>query len=817
MLELLYTTLVLFGFLLPGFFIFKEFKPRKIFLHFFLFILSIILLSNNFYKKHTLYKEARFQYIQKTDFNPIRSLFKDYYENGTFKDFSFDTLGNSEFSLIKTEKYTIKCLEDYYINKNESCPITDIKLGNKNDKIYKDYIQINENEYIFYTNENQLGKLYKSFSYYDFKKNKEDSFSIDEIKRKENNKLSNPIFDFKSYIKFCDVLCFLLIFLSLWCTIFETLEDYDIFKIYSFLLRIILIILQFIRFDKFIEMKKFFFDNKDIYDTNDKNYFPNEIFNIDGFPLAVLINIFIYNFLFFLIPDKISCCESPECCECDFSGFSVRKYKINREKPLFFGLLFFLPLYIAYFTLAVLDILNDNKIKDSYNKLIYNWNMSPISSISITNEYDDSNYRIRWKNDYFKFEKLNKFNYINIYSNKNGKICGKDNYGNNLYFPENEKCPINNIFVSEKNENLKGYTKLELHNGEFLYYTNEYIEGKIVIYFMINSDTNIPLNPEYEDYFPNIPFYEEIDSNYNEGENMHLYSLNYLGINTTSISGDKITKFKHNINLYKSIAKGKLALFCLQNIFIALLILFYILFEYRESNNGCLGLILMICLVCYIAIFFLYITFVIICLTIHVKDITNFMNRINLDFERERNDFKWNLIILIFKIQFIVAFIMIIIFDCKEPFPRSYNDDNSTKNKLKELDQTISDKNEEISKLKKENETLKTEIKEKDIRINTLNLNNNSEIKKPKLIPQEEMTCVYFQSQDQRINYPITCLNSNVFAEIEEKLYLEYPDYRKTNNYFLFEGNQILRFKTIKENNIVNGKPVTLVVPSNDD
>ena len=75
------------------------------------------------------------------------------------------------------------------------------------------------------------------------------------------------------------------------------------------------------------------------------------------------------------------------------------------------------------------------------------------------------------------------------------------------------------------------------------------------------------------------------------------------------------------------------------------------------------------------------------------------------------------------------------------------------------------------------------------------------------------MTCVYFQSQDQRINYPITCLNSNVFAEIEEKLYLKFPNYIETNNIFLFEETKMLRFKTIKDNKIVNGRPVTLVTP----
>ena len=51
-------------------------------------------------------------------------------------------------------------------------------------------------------------------------------------------------------------------------------------------------------------------------------------------------------------------------------------------------------------------------------------------------------------------------------------------------------------------------------------------------------------------------------------------------------------------------------------------------------------------------------------------------------------------------------------------------------------------------------------------------------------------------------------------AEIEEKLYKQYPQYRETNNNFLANGTQVLRFKTIAENNIGNGLPVTLIVPS---
>ena len=57
------------------------------------------------------------------------------------------------------------------------------------------------------------------------------------------------------------------------------------------------------------------------------------------------------------------------------------------------------------------------------------------------------------------------------------------------------------------------------------------------------------------------------------------------------------------------------------------------------------------------------------------------------------------------------------------------------------------------------------------------------------------------------------CLSSNTFAEVEEKLYKKFPVYRNTNNNFIANGNVVLRFKTVGENNIGNGLPVTLIVP----
>ena len=82
-----------------------------------------------------------------------------------------------------------------------------------------------------------------------------------------------------------------------------------------------------------------------------------------------------------------------------------------------------------------------------------------------------------WENNYFKVERLNDYNYYNIYNNKNGKKCGKDSYGNYLYFPENIDCPINKIVITNNyiSSDIYNYKQLPLGN-KYLYYTNENIE-----------------------------------------------------------------------------------------------------------------------------------------------------------------------------------------------------------------------------------------------------------------------------------------------------------------------------------------------------
>ena len=72
---------------------------------------------------------------------------------------------------------------------------------------------------------------------------------------------------------------------------------------------------------------------------------------------------------------------------------------------------------------------------------------------------------------------------------------------------------------------------------------------------------------------------------------------------------------------------------------------------------------------------------------------------------------------------------------------------------------------------------------------------------------------VNFISMDQKILFAISCIDTNTFAEVEEKLYKQFPEYRETNNSFIANGEPVLRFKTISQNKIGNRLPVTMIIP----
>ena len=145
------------------------------------------------------------------------------------------------------------------------------------------------------------------------------------------------------------------------------------------------------------------------------------------------------------------------------------------------------------------------------------------------------------------------------------------------------------------------------------------------------------------------------------------------------------------------------------------------------------------------------------------------------------------------------------------------NELNKYKEENLKLKQQINNLQQEINKLNKDlvnaNQSI-INIQQQQINyINEIsNLRNQLNNKnKDGYVNFNNIMVVHFISGDGKINQGIKCLPTDTFAQVEEKLYQIYDEYRDNyNNTFLARGNVIKRFKTMNENNIKNGDKIQL-------
>ena len=97
------------------------------------------------------------------------------------------------------------------------------------------------------------------------------------------------------------------------------------------------------------------------------------------------------------------------------------------------------------------------------------------------------------------------------------------------------------------------------------------------------------------------------------------------------------------------------------------------------------------------------------------------------------------------------------------------------------------------------------EIKDKNEEINNLKSRFPFELGE-----NEELMSVIFISTDSSIHHSIICKNTDLFTKIEEQLYQNYPKYRYLENYFVANGNKIIKYISMKENNIKNSDVIEL-------
>ena len=131
-------------------------------------------------------------------------------------------------------------------------------------------------------------------------------------------------------------------------------------------------------------------------------------------------------------------------------------------------------------------------------------------------------------------------------------------------------------------------------------------------------------------------------------------------------------------------------------------------------------------------------------------------------------------------------------------------------NKIIENLQKNQNENSNIKLLQDENKNLKNQLNLKENEINELKLKLKNANKKINLVNLDDVMVINFVSNNPPINQGIKCLETDTFAEVEEKLYKMYDELRNTNNMFNANGGTILRFKNLKENNIKDGDKVLL-------
>ena len=149
--------------------------------------------------------------------------------------------------------------------------------------------------------------------------------------------------------------------------------------------------------------------------------------------------------------------------------------------------------------------------------------------------------------------------------------------------------------------------------------------------------------------------------------------------------------------------------------------------------------------------------------------------------------------------------------DLENSLKKTIDENNNLNQRIKKLEELLTAKEKDINKL---NDKLSNQNKLNEI------INKNKllieELKSKigrypfELLPGEKIISIIFNSTQQDINYSIICKNTDIFSNIEVKLYQEYPKYKENQKVFMVNGNMVNRDKNLEENKIKNSDVILL-------
>ena len=128
--------------------------------------------------------------------------------------------------------------------------------------------------------------------------------------------------------------------------------------------------------------------------------------------------------------------------------------------------------------------------------------------------------------------------------------------------------------------------------------------------------------------------------------------------------------------------------------------------------------------------------------------------------------------------------------------------------------------NNQIKKLSLDNTNLKEEIKKVNIQNKSDEIIRlykkieglNEQIKRYPFILEEgeKILSVIFTSVSKKVNYSMVCKNTDSIYNLEGELYKAFPELAQTNNYFLYKGTVVNRFKKFEELKFKNGDIIVI-------
>ena len=151
------------------------------------------------------------------------------------------------------------------------------------------------------------------------------------------------------------------------------------------------------------------------------------------------------------------------------------------------------------------------------------------------------------------------------------------------------------------------------------------------------------------------------------------------------------------------------------------------------------------------------------------------------------------------------------------------------KTTIKELIESIKEKDDIIQNLKNENNELLIKYKELAFEYNNISdlLNQMNSVLKEKeeiikkyelkishfpfdFSPGEKIMSIIFISSDQNIISSFICKSTDIFNILENKFYEKYSEYKDLDNIFILNGRKINKNRSIDENKINNNDIITI-------